>query len=233
MTCTFFHTEIKSVFLGQQWNYKTSSKNIKTVNNVFLVFFFINFSCYSYQIWRFRLKDLSIDEMVGAWYFGCCLGHRYLHVGFLMLRYSVLFTVESLSLLYLILISWFISSRRWCINTLGVFLMQTKQLYFLIHIWTKGDVGAPWPFQGGWSFMLFLFCFCYALVCVCLLMPSGHLLGKGWPLGSCLWCLIVKLSLSHWYPGSAVVLDCIDSWSLPFILLSFISSHILFKQFLV
>ena len=24
-------------------------------------------------------------------------------------------------------------------------------------------------------------------------------------------CLIVKLSLSHWYPGSGVVLDCIDS----------------------
>ena len=25
----------------------------------------------------------------------------------------------------------------------------------------------------------------------------------------------VKLSLSHWYPGSGVVLGCIDSWSLP------------------
>ena len=46
-------------------------------------------------------------------------------------------------------------------------------------------------------------------------MPCSHLLGKGWPLGSCLWCLIVTLSLSHWYPGSGVVLDCIDSWSLP------------------
>ena len=29
------------------------------------------------------------------------------------------------------------------------------------------------------SFMLFLSCFCYAFVRVCLLMPSGHLLGKG------------------------------------------------------
>ena len=52
-------------------------------------------------------------------------------------------------------------------------------------------------------------------VYVCLLMPCGHLLGKGWPLGSRLWCLIVSLLLSHWYPGSGVVLDCIDSWSLP------------------
>ena len=50
---------------------------------------------------------------------------------------------------------------------------------------------------------------------VCLLMPCGHLLGKGWPLGSRLWCLIVKLSLSHWCPWSGVVLDCIDSWTLP------------------
>ena len=49
----------------------------------------------------------------------------------------------------------------------------------------------------------------------CLLMPCGHLLWKGRPLGSRLWCLIMKFSLSYWYPGSVVVLDCIDSWSLP------------------
>ena len=43
--------------------------------------------------------------------------------------------------------------------------------------------------------------------------------GKGWPLGSHLWCLTVSLLLSHWYPGSGVVLDCIDSWSLhPYLL---------------
>ena len=65
--------------------------------------------------------------------------------------------------------------------------------------------------------------FCLVLVMpfvrVCLFVPCGHLLGKGWPLGSSLWCLIVSLSLSHWYPGSGVVLDCIDSWSLhPYLL---------------
>ena len=58
--------------------------------------------------------------------------------------------------------------------------------------------------------------FDYAFVRVFLLVPCGRLLVGGWPLGSRLWCLIVKLSLSHWYPGSGVVLDCIDSWSLPF-----------------
>ena len=61
--------------------------------------------------------------------------------------------------------------------------------------------------------------FCYAFMHVCLLMPCGNLLGKRWPLGSRLWCLIVTLSLSHWYPGSGVVLECIDSWSLPSFLL--------------
>ena len=33
-------------------------------------------------------------------------------------------------------------------------------------------------------------------------------------------CLIVSLLLSHWYLGSGLVLDCIDSWSLhPYLLL--------------
>ena len=40
-----------------------------------------------------------------------------------------------------------------------------------------------------------LLCFCSVLcllcfVCVCLYVLCGHLLGKGWPLGSRLWCLL-------------------------------------------
>ena len=51
-----------------------------------------------------------------------------------------------------------------------------------------------WPFQGGTSFVDFL-CFCSVLcllcfVRVCLYVLRGHLLGKGWPLGSRLWCLL-------------------------------------------
>ena len=42
-----------------------------------------------------------------------------------------------------------------------------------------------------------------------------HLYTKGKRLHIRLWCPIVSFSLSHWYPGSGVVLDCIDSWSLP------------------
>ena len=66
-----------------------------------------------------------------------------------------------------------------------------------------------------WTIYVISVLFCYAFMHVCLLMPCGHLLGKGCPLGSRLWCLILMMSLSHWYLGSGVVLDCIDSWSLP------------------
>ena len=69
-------------------------------------------------------------------------------------------------------------------------------------------------FQGGTSFVDFLFYSVLCLICfvlVCLFVPCGHLLGKSRSLGSRLWCITVSLSLSHWYPGSGVVLDCIDS----------------------
>ena len=71
-----------------------------------------------------------------------------------------------------------------------------------------------------WIFYVFVSCVCYAFVSVCLYVPCGHLLGKGWPFGSRLWCLTVSLSISHRYPGSGVVLDCFNSWSLhPYLLL--------------
>ena len=69
-----------------------------------------------------------------------------------------------------------------------------------------------------WIFYVFCFFFClvfvmplHASVYLCLVVTCWE---KGWPLGSRLWCLTVSLSLSHWYHGSGVVLDCIDSWSL-------------------
>ena len=42
--------------------------------------------------------------------------------------------------------------------------------------------------------MFFSVLFFYAFVIICLYGPCGHLLGKGWPLGSCLLCLTVSLS---------------------------------------
>ena len=51
-----------------------------------------------------------------------------------------------------------------------------------------------WPFQGGTSFVdLLCFCSVLCLLCfvrVCFYVLCGHLLGKGWPLGSRLWCLL-------------------------------------------
>ena len=59
--------------------------------------------------------------------------------------------------------------------------------------------------------MFFLPCVRYAFVCVCLFVPCGHLLGKrltSWLLFVVSNCEFVTF---HWYPGSGVVLDCIDS----------------------
>ena len=91
-------------------------------------------------------------------------------------------------------------------------------------IWFKKSLVLRWDdrskavfFCG--SFMFFSVLFCYTFARDCLFVPCDHLLGKGWPLDSRLWCLTVSLSLSHRYPGSSVVLDCIDSWSLhPYLL---------------
>ena len=67
---------------------------------------------------------------------------------------------------------------------------------------------------------MFLFCLVFAMFCarlfICALWsPAGK--------GLTSWLLFVvstvSLSLSHWYPGSGVVLNCIDSCSLhPYLL---------------
>ena len=50
-----------------------------------------------------------------------------------------------------------------------------------------------------------------AYVCWYLEVACCVCVGGGGHLGSRMWCLIVKFPLSHWYPGSGVVLDRIDS----------------------
>ena len=59
--------------------------------------------------------------------------------------------------------------------------------------------------------MFFCLVFVMPFMRVCLFVPCGHLLGKGYPLGSCLCFITVSLSLFHLYLGSGVVLDCIYS----------------------
>ena len=69
---------------------------------------------------------------------------------------------------------------------------------------------------------MFLFCLVFAMFCarlfICALWSPA---GKG--LTSWLSFVVssVSVSLSHWYPGSGVVLDCIDSLSLHHYLLYF------------
>ena len=55
--------------------------------------------------------------------------------------------------------------------------------------------------------VLCLLCLCARLF-ICFF---GSPAGKSLLFGSRLWCLTVSLSLSHWHPGSGVVLDCIYS----------------------
>ena len=126
----------------------------------------------------FRLKDLSINEMVGAWCFGCLRAHRDLPVRFILHRYLVLFNVESLSLLYLLVIFWFICSRRMMMHWWIRGLSCKPNIYVS---WSTSDKRvrlAPlnpfkpsskifyWPFQGGTSFVDLL-CFCSALCLLC------------------------------------------------------------------
>ena len=149
-------------------------------------------------LWRFWCQDLSIEEMVGAWCCGCCQAHRGSPAGFPLHWYSVLFTVESVSLLNLLFISWFICSRRWCLDKFGVFHTNQTSICLDQHLnkgwsWCQETGLSPpvnWLFQGGTSFV-------------------DH---------SCHFCHVLYYA---WYPGAGVVFNFITSWSLPSFLLCF------------
>ena len=72
-----------------------------------------------------------------------------MQVGFLLLRYSVLFIAESLFFLYLLVISCFICSRSWCIDKLGVFNANQISIGLDSHLnlgwgW-RGEIGLSPP----------------------------------------------------------------------------------------
>ena len=94
-----------------------------------------------------------------------------------------------------------------------------------------------WPFQGVTSSvdLLYLY-FVLCLLCLCVrlfICPLWSPAGKGLTSWLSFVVSAVSLSLSHWYPGSGVVLDCIDSWSLHPYLLQQISKINFFKIFRV
>ena len=82
-----------------------------------------------------------------------------------------------------------------------------------------------WPFQGGTSFVdLLCFCSVLCLLCLCrrlFICAFWSPTGKGLTSWLSFVVSTVSFSLSHWYPGSGVVLNCIDSWSLHPYLLNF------------
>ena len=59
---------------------------------------------------------------------------------------------------------------------------------------------------------MFLFCLVFAMsLCASVYMSLWSPAGKGLTSWLSFVVSTVSLSLSHWYPGSGVVLDCIDS----------------------
>ena len=115
--------------------------------------------------------------------------------------------------------SWYTSELRVRLAPLNRFKPSSKIFY--------------WLFQGGTSFVdlscfcsvLWLLCLCASLFICALWSPAG----KG--LTSWLSFLVstVSLLLSHLYPGSGVLLDWIDSWSLhPYLLNPF---YLFFRKF--
>ena len=59
---------------------------------------------------------------------------------------------------------------------------------------------------------MFLFCLVFAMsLCASVYMCLWSSAGKGLTSWLSFVVSTVSLSLSHWYPGSGVVLDCIDS----------------------
>ena len=86
-----------------------------------------------------------------------------------------------------------------------------------------------WPFLGGTSFvdhLCYLYLVCLSCFRVCEFLRCCHLKGKGWPLVSCLWCLLWFCYFPIWYPETGVVLNCIDSWSLLSFLLQLRSENV-------
>ena len=93
---------------------------------------------------------------------------------------------------------------------------QTRACVCLLVGWEEGvDMENLEPKRYFFVDLLCFFCLVFAMplwasVYMCIVVTCL----ESWPFGSRSWCVTLSLSLSHWYPGSGVVLGCIDSWSL-------------------
>ena len=117
-------------------------------------------------------------ELCGPWTLAVCRAHQGLPDRFLSLRCSVLIAVESLSLLYLLIISWFMCSGGWCVGGLGSFLWAIYMyLCVLIHIWFGGGFGGfikIFTDHSGVALLLWIF-YVFFLSCICYAFASVYL----------------------------------------------------------
>ena len=160
-------------------------------------------------LWRFRLKYFSIDEMVGAWCFGCCQVHRVLPIVFLLcIQFYVLFSpyLCFISFLYLdlyilgddrrlsykpnIYVSWSTSKLRMRLAPWNPFKPSSK--IFLLTVTRRYFFCGP--------FVLFMSCVCHAYASV-----HCYLVVTCWERADHLALVCdVYLCISHfsmWYPG--------------------------------
>ena len=163
--------------------------------------------------------------MVGAWCFDCCQAHWSLPIGFLLLRCSVLCTLESFSLLlFCILIYMYMFWEKMHGQVRGIsckpssyVFWSTSNLRVMLALWTQfkpssknlfTDCCKAVLFCGSFVLLCFLWMSCF---CACSLLPCGHLLRKGWPGGSCLLCLLRFLTFPCGILGQVWYFFCINS----------------------
>ena len=107
---------------------------------------------------------------------------------------------------------------RWCIDKLGVLHANQTSMCLDPNLnlgwgWRSESSLSP-PVPRGYMYLfcgsfVFFVSLCFSCFWACSMLPCGHLLGRGWPLGCCWWCLLYFCYFPMWYPGSCVVLDCI------------------------
>ena len=102
----------------------------------------------------------------------------------------------------------------------GIFVFCHFPKCVLVHIKIKGEVGAVkvkyFTDSSKTVFLLWIF-YVFSVLCLLYLCARLHICalwspaGKGLTFWLSFLVFTVSLSLSHWYPGSGVVLYCIDS----------------------
>ena len=184
------------------------------VNPIMVCNFAFLYDCTPAGVWHFSLKYLSINERVWAL---CCVyscAHWGLTVGFVLLRYSVVCTVESLYFF----IS-FLCTRRWFFNKLVTW--STSELRVRMVPWNMFQLSSNYFTDRSkavlllWILSVICVLFVFVILSCLFLAALWSPAGKGPADLLVLLCMIISCVLSLFCPLSGVVRYCIDYWSLP------------------